>query len=484
MDNEFKVLGKIDLTAYNGIKRPDVEDTEPFRIISMVVSFWDQAPIGIDFNVNNDESDDIYRYFSLLIGNNGVGKSTLLREIIDFYVYADKGFEDYKSKQVLILTMDYTIGGHNYRILRSGKEFSYYCDEKYASKDKMVFPLIIASTMGMFDKFPYQNNGRKGKVGPYDVPMYKYVGPRANSNMFSSKTYLMMQMLAMLKTIKKRKQLTKIADVLRFIGYDTKLTLKIKVKNTNDQSLEKKRANLSKEGRNYYNEHKDISDDELNIFFDKSTIQYVKSLQLKEINELRQNGLLSWSRCYLYREGKGIECSQFSSGEFNMMSIVMSVVLTADNKNVLVLLDEPEISQHPNWQIDIIKSLDDALDGYNCHFIISTHCHFLVSNLPIGRSNVSDIEKGINNQIVVMPLRSNTYGWSAEEVLLKAFKLSTDRNRYLAEVVGGLLTKIAKNEIIISEVEEKIRFLELVSKNLKDVDPMKKVIAAITEQFS
>lgn len=248
--------------------------------------------------------------------------------------------------------------------------------------------------------------------------------------------------------------------------------------------MRKKRENLSDEGKEYLDDHLNIFEDELTIKFDKSTIQYVKGLKLKEMNELRQNGLLTWSRCYLYRDGKEIECNQLSSGEFNMLGIVMSVVLTADNNNVLILLDEPEISQHPNWQIDIIDNLDKALDGYNCHFLIATHCHFLVSNLPTGRSCVIDVEKDRDKRIMILPLQANTYGWSAEEVLLKAFKLATDRSRYLADVVGGLLTKIAKNEIAISQVEKEARFLELVSKNLKDVDPMKKVIDTIIKSFA
>ena len=483
MGNELKVLGKIDLNEYNGHKSPVVDDYEPFRIIAMTVSFWDQEPVGIDISMNENGGNYDCRFFSLLIGNNGVGKSTLLREIVDFFVYAEKGFEDYKTKQVLILSLQYTMGGHTYNILRSRKEFSYYCDDNYAFKDEMKFPLIIASTMGMFDKFPYQNNGKRGKEGPYDVSMYKYVGPKASSNMFSSKTYLMMQMLAMLPAIKKRRQLTKIADVLRFIGYETKLTIKIKLKNTNDPSSEKKRASLSSEAERYYDNHRNISEDELSIVFDKSTIQYVKGLKLKEINELRQNGLLSWSRCYLYKDGKEVECNQLSSGEFNMLSIVMSVVLTAVNKNVLILLDEPEISQHPNWQIDIIDNLDAALDGYNCHFIISTHCHFLVSNLPVNRSNVIHMNK-IGDQVFQKSIEANTYGWSPEEVLLKVFEMTTDRNRYLAEMVGLFIKQISEDSISLENANKEIAFLNKVSEGLSDVDPLKKVILAITEEFN
>ena len=146
MGNELKVLGKIDLDEYNGLRKPVANEYKPFRIVAMTVSFWEQDPVVIDFSMKEDEGDYEYRYFSLLIGSNGIGKSTLLREIIDFFVYAKKGFEDYKSKQIVIYTIVYALGGHTYKIMREGKEFSYYCDDVYAVKNELAFPLIIAST--------------------------------------------------------------------------------------------------------------------------------------------------------------------------------------------------------------------------------------------------------------------------------------------------------------------------------------------------
>lgn len=55
----------------------------------------------------------------------------------------------------------------------------------------------------------------------------------------------------------------------------------------------------------------------------------------------------------------------------------------------MVLIDEPEISQHPNWQMQIIDMLDKCLSDSKCHFIIATHSHFLVSDLPNYKSSVT-----------------------------------------------------------------------------------------------
>ena len=52
------------------------------------------------------------------------------------------------------------------------------------------------------------------------------------------------------------------------------------------------------------------------------------------------------------------------------------------SRNSIVLIDEPEISLHPNWQIKYISFLKKVFAEYNsCHFIIASHSHYMVSDL-------------------------------------------------------------------------------------------------------
>ena len=60
----------------------------------------------------------------------------------------------------------------------------------------------------------------------------------------------------------------------------------------------------------------------------------------------------------------------------------------------------------------------------------------------MSRSAVTQIEKNEKGEVNASIISESTYGWSAEEVLLKVFKMATDRNKYLAEVVGTLLKDI------------------------------------------
>ena len=108
----------------------------------------------------------------------------------------------------------------------------------------------------------------------------------------------------------------------------------------------------------------------------------------------------------------------------------------------------------------------------------------MVSNLPLGRSEVIDIDKDKNGNVTIEKILQSTYGWSSEEVLLKVFKMATDRSKYLAELVGEFLQALGSDTITIDEVKNKLSFLQQVSTNLSEVDPMKKVINSIVKEFN
>lgn len=61
---------------------------------------------------------------------------------------------------------------------------------------------------------------------------------------------------------------------------------------------------------------------------------------------------------------------QLSSGEKQMLIILLKVLLQ-DNQPYILLLDEPEISMHLSWQVDLIDNIQKLNE--NCQVIIATH---------------------------------------------------------------------------------------------------------------
>lgn len=476
---ELKVIGRIDLDEYMQGRSVPVRKSGIFKLLCIECSFYDQAPVVFDFGKPLDETDSKGGYFSLLLGKNGVCKSSLLRELIEFFIDARRPNSRRRKTNVRIISVSYIINGDSYSILNQDG-FHYSKNGRNVSASQMTYPLIIASTMGMFDKFPV-NSQAKTNNGRYDLEYYHYVGPKASNNMFTSKANVLLQQLSGLSSVKNENQLELLGVLLEFIGYESTLVLRFEPKEKSNRLAYKEY--LPPEHENLYNEICNGRDN-FDMRLRKDDFEGVKKLPLRSLNYLRQNGYLKRLKCYFFKDGQGVDSDYLSSGEFNLLCIVMSVILAADSRKLLLLLDEPEISQHPNWQLDLIPNLEKALVDYGCHFLIATHCHFLVSNLPIGRSNVICMKRNDNNQIEAESIPSDTYGWSAEEVLLKAFGVPTDRSRYLAQMVSDFLKEIGERSIDKAELSKRITFFKEMSQHLNSYDPMKKILDTIIKEFA
>ena len=488
MPNKLNILRRMELEPYANVRWDlnEIKKLSPvFRILYVTASFFNQPQIDLSFDFEDSPHADA-RYFSLLIGRNGMGKSLFLRAILDFIIDARLAKPSRNNNSVSISSVEYELANHRYRIERDGRKISFRRDGKDVRLSGMQFPFIIASTMGMFDKFPVNRVPGNSRNARYDENYYKYVGPKAGNNMFISKTNVLLQILTAMGRLKNSTQLKKMVGIMNYIGYDANIVFSFKLKDNAQEIYERKESIMDINAISYY---KSLASNEvytIHIRLDSYSLSKAKNQNLEELNRLRQEGFLASFHCSLFKRGIGeeVDCNNLSSGEFNMLCIVLSVILSAGQRYLLILLDEPEISQHPNWQVSIIEKLDEALSDYGCHFLIATHCHYLVSNLPLKRSNLMMIEEKDGREIQIEPMPSETYGWSSEEVLLKVFGMATDRSRYLADIVGKLMTKIGNNDITPDDVKKEVNFLRQVSEGLSEVDPMKRIIDTIINEFS
>lgn len=479
---ELKIIGKIDLNEYMRGREVPVRDGGVFKVMEIRSSFYGHEAITFDFGDPLDSETSKGGYFTLLLGKNGVCKSSLFRELIEFFIDARGRSTRVKKNHVVIDYVKYAIDGHIYQLERQKKKIIYYKDDEIVDKKLVEFPLIIASTMGMFDKFPINskptyNNGR------YNSEFYRYVGPKASSNMFTSKSNVLLQQMSTLSDINSENQLEMLSVILQFIGYEPRLTFSFQKRDGNSKQKYVISPDLDREHLYYYQTINDGNSHTLDVCFNKDNLDAVKALPLNSLYVLRQYGLIKNLKCIFYNNGEEVYADSLSSGEFNLLSIVSSVILAANNQRLLLLLDEPEISQHPNWQLDLIPNLEKALVDYGCHFLIATHCHFLVSNLPLKRSNVVCMSRNKENEIKVESIPSETYGWSAEEVLIKAFGVPTDRNRYLAKQVSDFLKAIGDKSIEYKVVNKELEFFKETTTHLNSVDPMKRILDTIIQKF-
>ena len=444
--------------------------------------------------------------YSVLIGRNGVGKSTLLKEMVDFFVDLHAYINNLKQKmssanKARLKGVKYHIDGVCCEVIRIGRTFLTKIDNKFLASKKLRVPTIVACNFGAFDKFPVQKVNGSSQTR-YDVPYYKYVGARVNGNMISSSA-IAFRLLFALKENMDDRQRQNLSSILDFIGYDHTITLNYSIvlkskKNGSvydhvfqhvqiDKEYSKltpaQRSNKVKELYDFYKNREFVKQPTCNYNIDIDKNSLAENEDLNYIYKLKQYDLVQTASVVFYKNGKQIASEEMSSGEFAMLSMVLSISTAASDSHTLILIDEPELSLHPNWQMTIIDNLDRALKDQVCHLLIATHSHMLVSDLPMNRSSVSQWEKDEDGNLIANRIGENTYGWSAEEVLLKVFKTATDRNRYFGERIAKLLEQMGNDTICKEAVADELNELQEISQHLSDVDPMKMVLNTIIDAY-
>ncbi|WP_336733604.1 AAA family ATPase [Chryseobacterium sp. VD8] len=163
-----------------------------------------------------------------------------------------------------------------------------------------------------------------------------------------------------------------------------------------------------------------------------------------------------------------------SSGEFHLIISMIGIFSQIKNDSI-VLIDEPEVSLHPNWQMQYITFLKKVFSKYpSCHFILTSHSHFIVSDLEGESSSVTSINRDEEGKLKTKLIEADTYGWSAEEVLYSVFNVRTTRNLYIEKDIRELLHLISVKSNKVKYIKEILKKIEPLV--LNEIDPLNLVI--------
>jgi len=207
--------------------------------------------------------------------------------------------------------------------------------------------------------------------------------------------------------------------------------------------------------------------------------------ELTTIVQLEKLDIINLKGINLIKNNTNLSIGDISSGEYHLL-ISMIGIFSKIRENSLILIDEPEISLHPNWQMGYITFLKKVFKKCaSSQFILTSHSHFIISDLEGRSSSVTALTRNEETKKLTAELvKVNTFGWSAEEILLKVFKVTTSRNYYVAEKLGEFLDFIAKEDISKMEAREKFYELRLDQlRNLSPDDPLKAAYDIIVEEY-
>lgn len=142
---------------------------------------------------------------------------------------------------------------------------------------------------------------------------------------------------------------------------------------------------------------------------------------------------------------------QLSSGEKVLMTLFSRLLYCTEEgknegrNNLLLLLDEPDINLHPQWQKKLIKIIVKALPqifkGKTIQIILTSHSPFILSDLP--KENVIFLDKDENGNCKVVPGLSQTFGQNIHTLLSDGFFLDDGLMGDFAKgKIGGVITDL------------------------------------------
>lgn len=411
--------------------------------------------------INTDQLEPNENIFTILIGKNGTGKSSFLRELIDTYV----------------------------------KKLYYNSTYNYHKFDE-----IISLSISPFDKFPIF------KKNPENYMHYHYLGLRQlNSNNFS-KYYLNKIMTTIFKSLSSNlNKRQEILNVLDYLGYKDNINITFKSISGSatehffhSYSYENYLGNLKTQYSNinpyslnndFFKEHSDFEWETLQEYYDNYLRMYRRFPNIEMISqEYNQNdyyefyillaaGLLSFDNIYLKEKSYNsrFDISNASSGE---QSVILNILGIASKitHNSLICIDEPEICLHPEWQEKYIEILINTFKEYkNCHFIIATHSPQIISKLE-------------NQNCFILPMESRELknakdfiNHSVDFQLANLFNAPGFKNEYLSRIALNIFTKVSRRKEFDEEDLKNYNLLYEQSKHLSKDDPVYDLYIAISE---
>lgn len=464
---------------------------------------------------NNEE------YISLIIGQNGTGKSQLLEAITTFInnIYRFKENLDlFKTDIKYGIEIDIFFNGNTYTLRYDGKlTFKY---DNHINVSEILPDNLIVNVYTFNDKYPF--------VGLDSF--YNYCGLRTTSNNIFVNVPIEECFLNLSNILKDDSKKSITNEIFKELNLKRQISVNYILKSNkiiDDSKFKKIKAeyiktslitesqinvfkeitfsNLSKGKLKNYKIQRFVENNEnvenvLKFLLDNEKLEKNNRLQFFwedtidpfELGEnilfkanidiykvLREIGLFQFDTFNVFRN-EYFDFNNVSSGEFHFLSLFSSV-LSNIKENSLIVIDEPEISLHPNWQNKLLHILSPIFVGFpQAQVIIASHSHLMVSSLKKSKSSLISM-KNSDNKVQIQNLDTmNTFGWSAEQILFDVFGMVTDRNYYLSIKIQAVIDEMASIKPDKNKIENSKNELRAFNLNdLNDNDPLKLILNKI-----
>jgi len=197
----------------------------------------------------------------------------------------------------------------------------------------------------------------------------------------------------------------------------------------------------------------------INNFFD--TLEKIECtnifFKLIEIDFLRIN--------FIDKEKEMIKYFDLSQGErkfFNEFLMIFDKIKETDKKDIVIALDEPDLSLHPAWQKKYLQNLLKLLEEFpkkKFHIIITSHSPFILSDLP--KENVIFLKDGKQEKAFE---HKQTFGANIHTLLSDGFFMS---DGLMGEFAKGKIEEIKKFYDFMQKFKDRINTNKKIKKRIK-----------------
>lgn len=135
-----------------------------------------------------------------------------------------------------------------------------------------------------------------------------------------------------------------------------------------------------------------------------------------------------------------VDLTRTSSGQQQMLCSMFGLAAALEDDSI-VLIDEPELSLHPRWQMNYFRHLATALEAVKgCHVIIATHSPLIAQsaaahNVAIIAMDNGLAQTGLLNGGVAVPSKS------VEGLLADVFKTPIPNSLHISKEIFGIITR-------------------------------------------
>ena len=484
-----------------------------FRLISLLVRNQDKIICDYNFFSQEPNSHSTEPVTTLIIGANGTGKSFVMKILSEIFL-AVQNDNVGKLLPYDYYCLNYVLNGQLVEIAIINRTIIIHSNGVLIEQpDITILPQkVLAIAFMLNDKFVFKAE----KADKQSV--YEYLGMRSTSNAAwtSSLSNRMAENLIELAADEKLWDL--INELSAYLTIDPKVTIAFEMQDSFDNLVNLPDVALANHLKSIGEKLKDsdslrrdsvkkLTDEDyfglaqflhgldacnpfipnmpqkiFGLTFDTDStfhdLQHVQAdyKKLRDLNSLR---IIKSITLYMSKHNHWYSFDDSSSGEKHVLYSALNIARYLKD-NSLVMIDEPEISLHPNWQMLYISFLKRIFRQFpSCHFIIASHSPYLVSDLNPQSSSLIVLNMENGNR-TASTLDYSTYAWSTENILYNVFRVRTTRNYYFDIELRELLHYTRSN------CTEKLPDIKsLYSKLSKYVfdpkDPLNLILAEVKE---